>query len=147
MLKLQEIDMAMLITAMENHDFDFSWWFDPTTGQVEMVGGAVDESLSEEELEERGAVPVETRDSRRGYQDMADFIETVQDEHARTALLHAIERSRPFRRFKDALYEFPQIQDSWHAFHERRTRHFAIRWLEAEGFISSEEAQRELDEP
>ncbi|MET1156810.1 hypothetical protein [Arthrobacter sp.] len=46
--------------------WEFQWWLDSATGQVELSGAAVDGGLSPDELEERGAVQVATADSRRG---------------------------------------------------------------------------------
>jgi hypothetical protein len=147
MLSLKDIDLDMLTSAMESADsWDLQWWLDPATGQIELSGAAVDGSLSPEELEERGAVPVETADSRRGYRDMEDFIATVEDEHARATLLRAIERPHPFRCFRDAVYRYPAIGRAWSDFHDQRMRHHAITWLLAEGLINEQEARGALPE-
>ena len=144
MLSLKDIDLDMLTTAMENASYEMQWWLDPDTGELELTGDMVDEGLSPEELEERGFVAVEMADSHRGYRDMEDFIDTLEDEKVRAALFRAIERQRPFRHFKDALYDYPKVQDDWYAFHEKRMRHHAITWLLSEGLIDEQEAQDAL---
>jgi hypothetical protein len=111
-----------------------------------LTGDMVDEGLSSEELEERCFVAVEMADSHRGYRDMEDFIATLEDEKVRAALFHAIERKRPFRHFKDALYDYPKVQEGWYAFHEKRMRHHAVTWLLSEGLIEEQEARGELGE-
>lgn len=132
---------------MESFDtLDLQWWLDPTTGQLEMSGDAVDGALSAEQLEERGSIPVEPADSHRGYRDMEDFIATVQDERARAALLRAIERNRPFRRFKDTLYNYPDVGKDWYAFHDQSMIRHAITWLIAESVIDEHEARHALEE-
>jgi hypothetical protein len=147
MLSLTHIDLDMLTTAMENADsWDFQWWLDPATGQIELSGADVDGGLSAEELEERGAVRVATADSRRGYRDMQDFIATLEDERTRATLLRAIERNRPFHRFKEAVYRDPEIGRAWSDFHDQRMRHHAIIWLLAEGLINEQEARDALPE-
>lgn len=147
MLSIQAIDMDMLITAMEISDtFEAQWWLDPTSGQVEMTGQDVDDSLPEDELEEHGAVPIPPVDSHRGYRDMKDFIATLDDEQVRAVLSHALDGKRPFRHFKDAVYTYPKVRDGWYAFHQKRMRHHAITWLLAEGLVDRTEAQRALDE-
>ncbi|MCW2134422.1 UPF0158 family protein [Arthrobacter sp. VKM Ac-2550] len=143
MLSLKNIDMDMLTTAMENASYDMRWWLDRDTGELEMSGDMVDEGLSPEELEERDFVVVEA-DSHRSYRDMEDFIATLEDERVRAALFRAIERNRPFRHFKDALYDYPKVQEDWYAFHEKRMRHHAITWLLSEGLIDEQEAQGAL---
>jgi hypothetical protein len=146
MLSLKDIDLDMLTTAMENASYEMQWWLDPDTGELELTGDMVDEGLSPEELEERGYVAVEMADSHRGYRDMEDFISTLEDEKVRAALFRAIERKRPFRHFKDALYDYPKVQEGWYAFHERRMRHHAVTWLLSEGLIDEQEARGELGE-
>jgi Uncharacterised protein family (UPF0158) len=147
MRSIQGIDVDMVITAMEISDtFEGQWWLDPTTGQVEMTGEDVDDSVPEWELEERGAVPIPPDDSHRGYRDMQDFIATLDDEQVRATLHHAIEGKRPYRRFKDAIYHYPKIRDDWYAFHQNRMRHHAITWLVAEELIDPAEAQQALAE-
>ncbi|TJY72578.1 hypothetical protein E4J89_02610 [Arthrobacter sp. CAU 1506] len=144
MLSLKDIDLDMLTSAMENADRDFQCWLDPSTGQIELSGAAVDGGLSSEELEERGALPVVRADPRRGYRDMEDFIATVEDEHVRATLIRALERPRPFRHFKDAVYNYPDVGRAWSDFHDQRMRHHAITWLLAEGLINQQEATEAL---
>jgi hypothetical protein len=145
MLSLKDIDLDMLTTAMESADsWDLQWWLDPASGRIELSGSAIDGGLSPEELEDRGAVHVPAADSHRGYRDMEDFIATLEDEHARATLFRAIERDRPFRRFKDAVYGDPRIGRAWSEFHDQRLRHHAIAWLLAEGLINEQEARRAL---
>ncbi|NMR28535.1 UPF0158 family protein [Crystallibacter degradans] len=143
MLRLKDIDMDMLTTAMENASYDMRWRLDRDTGELELSGDMVDEGLSPEELEERDLVVVEA-DSHRSYRDMEDFIATLEDERVRAALFRAIERKRPFRHFKDVLYDYPKVQEDWYAFHEKRMRHHAITWLLSEGLIDEQEAQGTL---
>lgn len=107
MLSLKNIDLDMLTTAMENASYEMQWWLDPDTGGLELTGDMVDEGLLPEQLEERGYVAVEMADSHRGYRDMEDFIATLEDEKARAALFHAIERKRPFRHFKGRAVRLP----------------------------------------
>jgi hypothetical protein len=145
MLSLNDIDLDMLIAGMEDNSYAFRWWLDPQTGQVDMAGDGVDDAPSEEELEERGALFVEPVQSHEGYRDMEDFIADVEDQDAWEALQGAINRSRPFRHFKDALYDYPELQGGWHAFHDERMRRRAIEWLASVGVIDAQEAQRALN--
>lgn len=146
MLSLNDVDLDMLTTAMEDHSYDFRWWLDPQTGQLDMAGDDVDHALSEDELEERGAIFVEPVESHEGYRDMEDFIDGLEDQHAREALLAAINRNRPFRHFKDKLYDFPMLQGQWYAFHEARMRRRAIEWLVFVGVVDEQEARSALEE-
>jgi hypothetical protein len=50
------------------------------------------------------------QDSRDGYQDMQEFIWSLEDEHLRELLEVAIQGSGAFRRLKDVLYRYPEAQ-------------------------------------
>ncbi len=63
------------------------------------------------------------QDARDGYQDMQDYIESLEDEHLRELLEVAIQGSGAFRRFKDVLYRYPEAQGNWFKFREEREHH------------------------
>jgi predicted nucleotidyltransferase len=68
-----------------------------------------------------------------GYEDMEDFILTVQDERLQDRLWAAIRGRGAFRRFKDVLYAHPAEQERWYAYKERRLEERVIMWLAEEG--------------
>ena len=78
-------------------------------------------------------ITVPSVDSHETYEDMADFITTVTNRHVREHLAEAIAGKRPFRRFKDALYDYPQERERWFAFSAERERQRALAWLESIG--------------
>lgn len=53
------------------------------------------------------------QDSRDGYQDMQEYIWSLEDEHLRELLEVAIQGSGAFRRFKDVLSRYPEAQENW----------------------------------
>jgi hypothetical protein len=63
---------------------------------------------------------------------MEDFIAAVSDVEARSALEQAILRRKPFRNFKDALYEFPEVREDWFKFHNEMLLQKAKDWVEVE---------------
>jgi hypothetical protein len=69
-------------------------------------------------------------DSHEAYEDMADFIVTVTNRRIRERLAEAIAGQHPFRRFKDALLNYPQERERWFAFSAERQRQRALDWLE-----------------
>ncbi len=73
--------------------------------------------------------------SHEAYADMADFITTVKNRHASEHLAEAIAGKRPFRRFKDALDNYPQERERWFVFSAERQRQRALDWLESIGVI------------
>lgn len=147
MLDLSSIDLEMLVTALEDHSYDSSWWFDPASGAVEFC--SVDDDP--EDFESRELRYVHPGDSGEAYRDMVDFTHLVGDERARDLLSRALEGRGAFRRFKDTLFEFSELREEWFSFHDRRMRRRAVEWLVDEELITREAAQNALagleDEP
>ena len=60
---------------------------------------------------------------------MEDFVGYVRDARARSLLERSIVGRGAFRRFKDALMQYPALRRSWFAFHDARGERRAIEWL------------------
>ena len=145
MLDVAKIDLATLAEALEDHSGDTEWWFDPRSGQVEPWPS--DRSLDardDEGPEERGLVAFFPLPSEIGYRDMEDFVSRVRDSRARELLRRAIEGRGAFRRFKDTLFEFPDLRAAWFAFHDARAARRSLEWLSQEEVIDPEVAEREI---
>ena len=76
-------------------------------------------------------VEVPKADSREGYGDMEEFIETVQDERLQNKLWRAIEGKGAFRRFKDVLFYHPAERERWFKFKDECLKRRALEWLES----------------
>jgi hypothetical protein len=77
-------------------------------------------------------IEIPQADSRRGYEDMEAFIETVSSRHLRELLQVAIRGKGAFRRFKDVLATYPQERERWFQFHDKRLHQRVLDWLEDE---------------
>jgi hypothetical protein len=64
---------------------------------------------------------------------MERFIATVDDERLQERLRAAVDGQRPFRRFKDELYEHPDERQRWFEFRDARLRRRVLDWLDEEG--------------
>ena len=144
-LELNDIDLAELAEALEDQSWEHSWWLDPTTGEVVLWSDDFEEE-GEPDPEERNLRPVDPIPSHEGYRDMRDFIEHIRDPRARDLLERAIDGRGAFRRFKDTLYEFPELQKAWFRFHDIRMERRAILWLADEKLIDRAAAERALAE-
>ena len=121
---LDQFDLADLALALEDHSEDHCWWLDVSDGSVEPFpeDPAVDGATS-------SLVPVDPLPPAVGYGDMEDFVARVRDPRARDLLDRAIVGRGAFRRFKDALLDFPELRRAWFAFHDARGERRAIEWL------------------
>lgn len=148
MLHLQDFDLEQLANALEDNfiDYETFFWMDPATGKIELWGEEVADEADAEgwDVDSRGGIRIDPLESREAYRDMEEFISTVQDTHHKERLERSIDRSKPFRHFKDALYQFPEEVTQWHAFHDAVMKVRAIAWLRDYELISQTEAEAAL---
>lgn len=147
MLELERIDLSSLAEALEDHSLETTWYFDPATGSVEprMEAERFLESSEDDDDDERKLIAVDPIPSGVGYEDMLDFIARVTDPRARDLLERAVAGRGAFRRFKDTLFEFPELRKSWFEFHDTRMERRAIRWLSDEEIIDRAQAERAIE--
>jgi len=127
----------MLFWAMESQGGDVGWYLDKETGEILQVS---DDLLGDDEDEMRDKIEenpdrylfIEPTPSDEGFKIMEDFIDSVPDPEAGDALAKALSRRSPFRNFKDALCEFPEIRESWFKFHNEALLERAKDWLGSE---------------
>jgi hypothetical protein len=119
--------------ALEDRDGDGRWFLDSDTGEVLRLNDSDDDDPADQinEGDERYIV-IPYQGSDAGYRDMADFIDSVNDNRMRALLESAINGTGAFRRFKDVLQEHPQERERWFAFQKERAYHRILRWLETE---------------
>jgi predicted nucleotidyltransferase len=149
-LDLKAVDLASLAEALEDNSYDHEWWLDPKTGAVEpwSTDSGLWEDGDEQHPAERNWVQIEPIGSREAYLDMEDFIERVRDPRARELLERAIAGRGAFRRFKDTLFEFPELRQAWFTFHDVRMERRALEWLADEELVDRELAEQAMqDDP
>ncbi|HZC13568.1 MAG TPA: UPF0158 family protein, partial [Thermoleophilaceae bacterium] len=117
MLAVEQVDLADLALALEDHSDEHTWWFDPATGTLEprFVG-----DLGHPPESDDGLIRVDPLPSGVGYGDMEDFAGRVREPRTRDLLERAIAGRGAFRRFKDALLDYPDLRRAWFAFHDAR---------------------------
>lgn len=147
MLDPDDVDLDDLAEALDDHSaevsYGHSWWLDPTSGDVRFHSADIDDETADD-LDDAGLIMIRPQPSSVGYADMEDFIQLVPDHRARDLLERAIEGRGAFRRFKDTLFEFPQLRDEWFAFRDTRARRHALDWLADEGLVSIERAREAM---
>lgn len=144
MLDLSAVDLGEIAAALEDHSYEGSWWIDADTGEVWYWRGEED---ADPELDPDGRADARRIDPlppREGYAHMADFIALVPDRRAADLLERAIAGRGAFRRFKDALFEFPELREEWFRFRDTRMQRRAIEFLSDERLVDEAEAERAL---
>lgn len=131
------IDAEEMIMALDDHDGLAAWYLDRESGELLWVSDA----LPGDEDKELGArleaapdryLAVDPLPSAFGYALMEQFAADLGDRAARAALERALGGRRPFRAFKDALIDYPQVREAWFRFRDERVLAEAQAWLEVE---------------
>jgi len=124
---------------MEDASLEHRYLLDTESGEVILVSELFEDEEQRQQLakideaESGRYLEVPRAQSRDGYEDMQDFIDTVEDEHVRELLDVAIQGKGAFRRFKDALARHPTEQQRWYTFQAAQTDARVRAWLEAQG--------------
>lgn len=127
MLKLEDLDLDMIATAMQDDgSMGLSYYLNVETGVVVTTGFDDDEA---EELEDGKYELIVRLESYESYQHMEDFAVSLPEGRARTVLEQALIRSRPFRHFKDALGDYPDERQAWFEFKDAAMAKVITRWL------------------
>jgi hypothetical protein len=125
-----------LIMAFEDAESEAQYFFDRQTGEVlstfedVMDEGEVADLL---DSEPERFVPIDPVPSWVGYEIMSDFVEPLPECEVRRELAYALEKRRPFRRFKDVLLNYPEVQEDWFRFHEQAFIKIIQEWLDDNG--------------
>jgi hypothetical protein len=134
--KTLRINLEDLYLAMDNNFYELEYYLDLESGEVIMVSAEMDEPEMENLKEAVAGDPdryksIPKARSDEGYNDMRDFIATVQNVGLAEKLEEAIRDNGAFRRFKGALIVHPEERDRWFKFQTERQRERAIDWLDS----------------
>ena len=114
----EELDLPLILDRLDISDWE---------RQELLEADEVEAGLDERYIRIPKAV------SRQEYQDIEEFIETVQDPRLKEHLEQAISGREAFRGFKDVLLSYPEEQERWFAFQNGRQRQRVLEWLAGEG--------------
>jgi len=121
-------DFAMALT-WNSQSYDSAHYLDTETGEVILISDGMDEDLIPPDFEDNPRYQrIEPIESREAFCIMEDFVETVQDAAMAARLATALERPKPFRRFKDVLFDAPALREAWFAFELEAHRKIGTAW-------------------
>jgi hypothetical protein len=138
------IDLDELCQAMEDSSYEHDYYLDLNSGEILFISEYMDEEESER-LRDRidrnpdRYEPIPKVESYEAYQDMEDFIATVEDRHLAELLEVAINGSGAFRRFKDVLLRYPEERERWFHFKDEKMEQRVLEWLDEIGISPIEE--------
>lgn len=144
------IDIDQLTTALSDQSSE--WVLDLQTGEVVMAEWVRDpdmradmemvldgEHCDEDDdndfdpLDSDRFVAVYPLPSHEGFRWMERFAESQENDRVRERLMDALDRPRPFRRFRDTLAGLGPVRDAWFRYEEARLREEAQAWVREAG--------------
>jgi len=142
--KTLNINLDELCEAMEDSSYENEHFLDLETGEIFFISDYMDDEETgelkdriEEDSDRYERIP--KAESHEGYQDMVDFIATVDNERLAELLEVAINGKGAFRRFKDVLLNYPEERERWFKFKDERMEERALEWLDDIEVTLSEE--------
>ena len=132
------IDVDELMMALEGRGQGIRDYLDLQTGEVLWVAssdytGVEDETQKEIEKDLDRYRPIDPLPSHVGWEVMSDFVESLRPGKIQDDLERAINGRKPFRRFKDVLFDYPDTRDAWFAFEKKAFVQLAEDWLKEQG--------------
>jgi len=133
-MKRLAIDISELCLALEDHS-GVKWYFDNTTGEIFPTHDDFDDDdlpgPPRQELAENPEryLAIDAMDSSESYLLRQVFAEKLDDGQKRQVLISALEKRKPFSKFKEALLRLDDTRDEWFAFREQQMREIAHEWL------------------
>jgi len=142
--RLVRIDLDELCSAVEDSSYEHQYYLDLETGEILFLSEYTDDEETEKlrdriEEESNRYERIPRAESHEGYEDMVDFIATVEDEYLTELLEVAVNGKGAFRRFKDVLLNYPEERERWFQFKDERMEERALEWLEDIDVTLSEE--------
>lgn len=138
------IDTDTLLYALEDRSMERGYFLDWETGKIEVLFYDIEKEDEDELLEEQIETAEKGRYTRidplepeESFTIMEQFISTLENNKAAASLLRALCGNKPFRRFKDALSNFPEIREEWFSFKQEKLK----EWIKEELALEIEERE------
>lgn len=153
-MKKLKIDIEELVSeATWNDDMELGplKFFDRETGSMLFVDRVLARAVEDEEdlsdyedddeeletarqvLSEDRFLSLPERWPDENFQIMEDFVRDQTQGKVQDALAQALSQRKPFRRFKDALCEFPDVREQYFEFESACHRQWIVDWLHSLG--------------
>jgi len=135
-MKKPKIDLDELLLALGGSDETESF-LDRATGDILMRwedGPEVDKIEARLAAGPEGRYePIERMPSHERFEVMEEFAQSLPDSAMKERLFRALQQRKPFRGFKDALFDDEAVRQQWFAFERVAEIQAAERWLASLG--------------
>ncbi|RMG19698.1 MAG: hypothetical protein D6730_21045 [Bacteroidetes bacterium] len=84
-------------------------------------------------------IPIDRIPSSDAFREMQAFVEEVDDLEVQHHLANSLRQPKPFRRFKDALLDYPEYRECWFEYRDAYEKELAKEWLIDHGILNPED--------
>jgi len=105
-----------------------AWYLDAETGGILLDFDGGEDDLPKDLQTNSRYIVIEAIPAHQSFQFMEDFVDELGERDEATILRNALSQRKPFRHFKDALDDFPELQDAWFAFEHLEYVKLAEEW-------------------
>jgi hypothetical protein len=126
------IDFEELADAFEESDLMHHFFIDTQKNELIYVNEAVDDDYEKrlEEMEDDRYLMIPARLPQDNFIIMEIFIyEKIQDTKIAEKFYQVLEGKKPFRNFKDLLFDYPDLREQWFAYYHEHLKNETINWL------------------
>lgn len=131
-LKIDRDDFVLALTFHVELS-DSNTYLDTETGEIMFTGDGADEETPQDIDDNPRYLWIAPIEAHESFRIMEDFVASVTDTKAAARLTDALDGPKPFRRFKDALLDYPKLREAWFAFEGAAHASLAQAWCEANG--------------
>jgi hypothetical protein len=145
--KLKLVDIDWIISVMEDNSPMCTNYIHVPTGSV-WNENCPDYDKADIERNEDDYYFIASLPSSEGFKVMEDFVRgEVKEPDIQNRLFEELSKNKPFRRFKDMLCDYPDIQKRFYQYKDDRMKKYLIEVLEADGFeVTIENRWTQVDE-
>lgn len=140
-MEISKETLEELVNCYDDNQMDHEYFLNIETKDIAFFSSYIDRNEYDELMEkvEEGFgeiyFKVPQTDSREGFLDMEEFVETVYSDKIKSQLYDALSRNKGvFRRFKDVLMEYPDIREQYYQYKYEKNKARVIDWLHSENF-------------
>jgi hypothetical protein len=128
LLKIKRDDIIEALTSSCDM-LGEGWFLDTETGDI-LLNAEGHEDLPDDMEDNPRYLSIDPVLSHESFQIMEDFVDDLGDTEEAGHLRDALNRPKPFRRFKDTLLDFPELREAWFAFEQKELARLAEEWCE-----------------
>ena len=126
------IDFDELVDAFEESDVMHHFFIDMQKNELIYINEAIGDDCEKqlEAMEDERYLMIPPRLPQDNFLIMELFVyEKIQDDKIAEKFNQVLERKKPFRNFKDLLFDYPDLRERWFAYHREHLKNETINWL------------------